>query len=592
MGWPALRSRWRVFVGSYPSPSSTRLFAFGVIVVDTAVPHLPRHRRVPVSDSSSQEHVVATASSRTFGVAVGLAVALGIIVRAYHVLSHDFPLNDGGLFYAMVRDLQAAHYRLPAFTSYNDSGIPFGYSPLGFYLAGFLDDFTPLTLVDAFRWLPLVASCLIVVVFADLARALLRSRTAVIASVLAFALVPRSYIWLLMGGGVTRSLGFLFGLLTIRLLYALYTERRWRWVPLVSLTAALTAMSHLGTAPFVAFSGVLFLLGYGRHRQAVLSTAVAAVGAAALSAPWWLTVVGMHGIGPFLAAGATGGTIFRSLTLGDTITTLSQLGLGTAESVLALIGMLGALGFFYSLGVRDWLLPAWWIAIVTLDARQGSTFSAVPIALLAGVAVARVVLPALEGLPLTTLRRSPGRAGWSLKVVLGVFLLFALVSAFVRTPIPGGMSDMGTLSPGERQAIRWVGERTPASARILIVAGTPWEIDRTSEWLPALAHRRSVATVQGYEWRPIGEFARKKREYNDLQGCAGWVSRCLRDWSAATGHAVTHVYLPKSPDRDCCHLLRWSLDRDPDYRLIYDGPGAAVFVHAPRRVKTQRITND
>ena len=55
-----------------------------------------------------------------------LAVALGIGVRAYHVMSHDFPLNDGGLFFSMVRDLQAAHYHLPAFTSYNQAGIPLG----------------------------------------------------------------------------------------------------------------------------------------------------------------------------------------------------------------------------------------------------------------------------------------------------------------------------------------------------------------------------------------------------------------------------------------------------------------------------------
>jgi hypothetical protein len=561
-------------------------------VVVPAVPRLSRGRRAPVSDATPRERVAAVPLQRLFHAGVALAVTLGVVVRAYHVLSHEFPLNDGGLFFAMVRDLQAAHYRLPAFTSYNDAGIPFGYSPLGFYLAGFLDDWTPLTLVDAFRWLPLVSSCLILVVFANLARTLLNSRTAAVAAIFAFALVPRSYIWMLMGGGVTRSLGFLFGLLAVRLLYAFYTDRRWRWVPLISVAAALTAMSHLGTAPFVAFSGILLLLAYGRHRRALLGTAAAVLGALVLSAPWWLTVIRMHGIGPFLAAGATGGTIFRALSLQDTVATLAQLGLGTAESVLALIGMLGALGFFYSLAMRDWLLPAWWIAIVTLDARQGSTFSTVPIALLAGVAVGRVLLPALRGLPLTTLRRSPGRAGWSPQVVLGALLLFATVSAFVHTPIAGGMNDMGALTLGERQAIRWAGERTPPSARFLIVAGTPWEIDRTSEWLPALAHRRSVATVQGFEWRPIGEFARKKAEYNRLQGCADWVAQCLKDWSAATGQTFTHVYLPKSPDRDCCRLLRWSLERDPNYRLIYDGPGAAVFVHAPSRMQTRRIADD
>jgi hypothetical protein len=522
---------------------------------------------------------------RAYTVAVVLSIALGIAVRAYHVLSHDFPLNDGGLFYAMVRDLQAGGYHLPAFSSYNDAAIPYGYSPLGFYLAALLDDFTPLGLVDVFRWLPLIASSLLVIAFASLARAILRSPTAVVASIVAFALLPRSFIWLLMGGGVTRSLGFLFAVITLRLLYALYTEGRWRYVPWLSLTAALTVLSHLGTAPFLAFSGLLFLLAYGRRRQAVLASLVAAAGAALLSAPWWVTVIQMHGIDPFLAASATGGSIFRSLSLSDTVVTLAQLGLGTAESVLAVIGMLGALGFFYALTMGEWLLPAWWIAIVTLDARQGSTFSTLPIALLAGVAVAHLLLPAMRRLPVSALRRSPGRAAWSPEFVLGVFLVFAAVSALIRTPIPGGMTDMGSLTSQEREAMRWVSEETSPQARFLVIAGTPWEIDRTSEWLPVLGKRRSVATVQGFEWRPIGEFARKKREYIDLQGCAGWVSRCLQDWSRATGLGFTHVYIPKSPDRDCCRLLRYSLERDRSYRLIYDGPGAVLFARRQPRLR-------
>src|ERR1044071_578721 len=60
------------------------------------------------------------------------------------------PADPGGC------DPQAAHYHLPAFTSYNGAAIPFGYSPLGFYLAGLLDDWTPLTLVDAIRRPPTI----------------------------------------------------------------------------------------------------------------------------------------------------------------------------------------------------------------------------------------------------------------------------------------------------------------------------------------------------------------------------------------------------------------------------------------------------
>jgi hypothetical protein len=526
---------------------------------------------------------------RTYAVALGLAIALGVAVRAYHVLSQDFPLNDGGLFFAMARDLQSAHYHLPAFTSYNEARIPYGYSPLGFYLAAAVDDLTPLTLMDAFRWLPLVASCLIVVAFAALARTLLASRAAVVASVVAFALVPRSFIWMLMGGGLTRSLGLLFALVTLRQLVRMYTTRSWRLVPSVAVAAALTVLSHLGTAPLVAFSGALFLLAYGRHRQAVLMSAVAAIGAAVLSAPWWATVLAYHGSGPFIAAGATGGSIFRALDPADVVETLAHSGLGTGESVLALIGMLGALGFFYAMTMGDWVLPAWWITIIVMDARQGSSFATVPISMLAGVAVVHLLLPAMRRPLGVTLRRNPGRARWTPAALLALFLGFSTLTALTRSPrVIGGLPDLVGLSPGEREAMAWVGRETPASARVLVVAGTPWEIDKNSEWLPVLGRRVSVATVQGYEWRPLGQFARKKREYIELQGCAWWVSACLTNWSRATGVRYTHVYLPKPVHGDCCRLLRYSLDRDPAYRLVYDGPGAALYARRLRRALAVR----
>jgi len=526
---------------------------------------------------------------RTYNIALGLAIALGIAVRAYHVLSQDFPLNDGGLFYAMARDLQAAHYHLPAFTSYNDARIPFGYSPLGFYLAAALDDLTPLTLMDAFRWLPLVATALTMVAFAALARTLLASRAAVVAAVVAFALVPRSFIWMLMGGGLTRSLGMLFALVTLRQLVRMYTTRSWRLVPGVAAAAGLTLLSHLGTAPFVAFSAVLFLLAYGRNRQTVLMSVVAAAGAALLSAPWWFTVISYHGVGPFLAAGATGGSIFSALDPMDVVDTLAHFGLGTGESVLALIGMLGALGFFYALAMGDWVIPAWWITIIVADARQGSTFATIPIAMLAGVALVHLLLPAIRHPLGVTLRRNAGRARWTPAVILGLFLVFATVSALTRSPrVVGGLPELVSLSPAERAAMAWVDRETPASARILVVAGSPWEIDKNSEWLPVLGHRVSVGTVQGYEWRPIGEFAQKKREYIQLQSCAWWVSDCLSTWSRATGVWYTHVYLPKPATGECCRMLRYSLDRDPEYRLVYDGAGAAIYARRIRRALAVR----
>src|SRR5512143_1715660 len=71
-----------------------------------------------------------------------LAVCLGVFARVAPVLMAKFPINDGGMFYTMVQDLIANHFRLPAYTTYNLSSIPYLYPPLGFYLIAVLHTIT------------------------------------------------------------------------------------------------------------------------------------------------------------------------------------------------------------------------------------------------------------------------------------------------------------------------------------------------------------------------------------------------------------------------------------------------------------------
>lgn len=512
---------------------------------------------------------------------VAAAVVAGVAIRAVHVLPRDFPLNDGGLFFAMVRDLQQAHYRLPAFTSYNAARIPFAYSPLGFYLAGWLQDLTGMRLADAFRWIPLAASCLTVPACALLARELIRSRTALVAGVVAFGLLPRSFLWLIMGGGLTRAPGFLFAILALHQLALLYRRRRARYVVTLALFAALTALSHLGTTPFLAFSAGLFFLALGRHRFGARWSAVAALGAAVATAPWWGQVIAVHGPGPFLAANATGGSLFADLTWEHFLRTLASAGLGTGEPLLALGGMLAVLGALSCVASGGWFLPVWWIAIIVLDARAGSTYATLPIAMLAGLGVSEVVLPVLRRARLQIdgvvypRRRAAGP-------VLGILFAFGAASALLRMPgLPGGLPDLVPLSTEERWAMRWLARTTAASARILAITDKPWEIDKTSEWLPVIAERVGVATVQGTEWLPHRAFQRRRGEFVTAQGCGNWLASCLDDWSRATGQSFTHVFIPKANPWQCCRMLLYDLRRDPDYRLVYDGPGATIFARRP-----------
>jgi len=93
------------------------------------------------------------------------ALLFGTVVRFMPVVSNGFPLNDGGMFYTMIRDLQANHYILPQFTSYNFTDIPFAYPPLGFYIAASLSDLLHVPVLQVLLWLPALVNTLSILAF-------------------------------------------------------------------------------------------------------------------------------------------------------------------------------------------------------------------------------------------------------------------------------------------------------------------------------------------------------------------------------------------------------------------------------------------
>jgi hypothetical protein len=130
-----------------------------------------------------------------------LALELGALVRLLPVALSSFPLNDGGLFYQMTEDLAASGLRLPLLTCYTGGDIPFAYPPLGFYLAGSLHLAAKVSVLELMRWLPAIFSTLTLLPFYFLARRMLSESGLASIAVIAFALIPRSSEWMVMGVG-------------------------------------------------------------------------------------------------------------------------------------------------------------------------------------------------------------------------------------------------------------------------------------------------------------------------------------------------------------------------------------------------------
>jgi hypothetical protein len=162
---------------------------------------------------------------------------------------------------------------------------------------------------------------------------------------------------------------------------------------------------------------------------------------------------------------------------------------------------------------------------------------------------------------------------------MAALLAYATFSAVTRTADLGGEAPfLVGLSRDERTAMGWVAQATPPEGRFLVVPDSTWETAKTAEWFPFLAKRVSVATVQGSEWLKGDAFSGRVEAFWLAMECGYRTSACLDSWTAETGLFFTHVYIGKSDRGQCCWTLHNSLAADDRYEVVYDGPGATIFV--------------
>jgi hypothetical protein len=517
---------------------------------------------------------------------LSLATGLAAFIRLSHVLNADFPYNDGGMFSVMVADLLANDYALPAYTTYNYSTIPYAYSPLPFYAAAFITELTGSQVIDVIRVLPAVISLFTIPAFLLLALAILPLRIQAFFAVLAFALLPRSYKWLIMGGGLTRAAGFLFAIMTIYFAYMLFTSSKKRYIVLTTITASLCLLSHPEATWFAAFSVLLLAIFHLRDRKIILYCLAVALGVILLTSPWWITVVKHHGLVPLTAASSNGWQTFFfwiPLFLFDF----------AEEPFLGILSVLGLLGLIVTLARKKYFLFFWLISTFALAPRSGATHAMIPLALLIGISIDQLVLPAISKPNVVGQHTDKNQhdsvsglqrnlSGPIPKVFLIFLLVYSLNAAYAAPALEKGI--LMDLPAEEREAMSWIASNTPEESTFIVITSldNPW-IDRSSEWFPVLAQRRSVATVQGTEWSPDGEMNATWVQYLLLQQCAFKGRKCLREWQAETGKNFSHVYVRKEPHGEiirspaCCFALRDDLEKTSAYSLVFENTGAAIF---------------
>jgi hypothetical protein len=239
----------------------------------------------------------------------------------------------------------------------------------------------------------------------------------------------------------------------------------------------------------------------------------------------------------------------------------------TEEIYLPLIALFGLIGLFAALGRRQYVLPLWVTLPLLLEPRSAPQYMVIPLAMLAGVGLAEVVLPGLRS---ATAASDRARAK-----IIAVFLVYLLFYALLSGYLVGfRIVQSMTLQPDERSALLWVGENASPQARFIILSGGGPVSDPLAEWFPALSDRRSLNTIFGLEWVRAVSFRRAMDQYEDLQQCMDRDAQCLTEWESAHGQSFTDVMIRK---KDGGPALFHALRSDVRYTLIYDTPLIAIF---------------
>ena len=494
---------------------------------------------------------------------LAIAVISGALVRGLPFLGADFPLGDGGLFATMIGDISANGLVPPPFTSYNGGGLPFAYPPFAFEFAAILQSALGISTLDLLRVVPIIVSVATIPACFLFLRRLMEDETSAALATVAFAVAPRSYAWLIVGGGLTRSFGLLFALLALWQAMGLLRHGGQRRAIVTGALAGLTALSHLSAAVFLAATAIILAWRY-RRTMPVRGVWTALGVAFLIAAPWQLLVISRHGFGPLLAAGGS-----RIADLPDAFYQFLDLRF-TDEFLFAPIAILGAIGLIIAVLEGPRWIVVWLISLFALTSGDATTYAMVPWAVLVAIAVKRFIWP------LAVPRFRPMLAA----VALGLAIAGSAWTSF------GVDSPLHSVPTATRAAMGNAGAELTAASRVLVVSGSRWGLDATAEWFPLLSGRLSVATVQGNEFAPAGQWNRAIAQAKALEECSEQGLGCLEAWSREYDVEFDAVFIPKgwvagSREEECCGLLRHELQEDPNWTVVTDDAGATLFRSAP-----------
>jgi len=435
------------------------------------------------------------------------AVIFGGWIRISIPISTGFPTGDGGLFYAMVEDIRENQFVLPLYVEYNNISIPFAYPPLGFYIAGFIGELFHFATLDILTWFPAIILTFAIPAFYYLANLMTESKMQAGMATVFYTLTPRAMEWLIMGGGITRSLGHLLQILAISQIYLLFRHGKIRYLASSVFFSIAVVLTHPEAAIHTIGIAVLLWLFFGKSYPSFRNALFVAIGTLIFTSPWWWTVLQRHGITPFLSAMQTGNAGPLQFSF------LFSLFLPFNDEKLLTIGIVFAiLGLFLQLTEKKLFLPAFFLFPFFVETRNAANVYILPMAMLAAYFVS-FLLSAEE-------RESKHKSPIIQKIITTSLVVYVVIlSLFNAFILNSNFIDEKTVSKDIRDGMTWLKDNTDSISKVALFSGAQNGLgDFCNEWLPIISERNSITTAQGWEWVSSQQFSRLVKQPS-LKSC-------------------------------------------------------------------------
>lgn len=465
---------------------------------------------------------------RFFIPALLLVLLVGIAFRIYAliVVGFDEPFDMGGLFYQMSLEIIRNHFILPVnIPYYYPGGLPFAYPPLAFYIQSTIIKLFSPPLFVTVNLLPSIFSILSIFTFYLLAKQVLQQRWRWLAALLFFAIIPLAVTELVEGMGLAESLG-----INAIILYT-WSLVRVQGLPTVrnKVTAGFLLALCVVSSPGSLYAAILISLLYQaialvswisskKAKDFISGLVIGLVGIMA-SSPYWVSVIGYHGIKIFLDA-------FK----GQNISLFSQLIENFLEFRLIWSTPVWNALFILCLGLVLWRkhIPLFLYTLLLLLILRERWIASIPVSLVLGEGI---------GILLDILSRIRWKRIGLVKVSIIWVLVLILVydaGAYLIFTVNEDTYDVSASQVDELQRIN--SENLIPENQSVVTLGS-WGL---IEWSPALLERTVLNNPYGLEWIP-GQEAKMTALTQDLKAADSMakVSTLLKD----SFPGVSAVYL-------------------------------------------------